>query len=68
MDAGLLTIKVKPLNDKSNLNAQRLDTASLSGGEKSFATVCFVMALWQEVELPFHFLDEFDVFMVSLVF
>lgn len=67
MEAGTLSIKVKPRNDKSGVNLQKLDTASLSGGEKSFSTVCFIMALWQEVDVPFHFLDEFDVFMVSNV-
>ncbi|KAG8299288.1 Structural maintenance of chromosomes protein 6 [Homalodisca vitripennis] len=43
--------------------AVQTNTSSLSGGEKSFSTVAFIMAMWQEVKLPFHFLDEFDVFM-----
>ncbi|KAJ2940693.1 hypothetical protein O0L34_g14802 [Tuta absoluta] len=38
-------------------------TSSLSGGERSYSTVAFIMALWDCVELPFYFMDEFDVFM-----
>ncbi|KAE8752800.1 hypothetical protein FOCC_FOCC000538 [Frankliniella occidentalis] len=38
-------------------------TSSLSGGERSFATVAFIIALWNVTDLPFYFLDEFDVFL-----
>ncbi|XP_045775943.1 structural maintenance of chromosomes protein 6 [Maniola jurtina] len=38
-------------------------TASLSGGERSYTTVAFITSLWECVDLPFYFMDEFDVFM-----
>lgn len=46
------------------------DTASvssaraLSGGERSYSTVAFLISLWSCVDHPFYFLDEYDVFTV----
>ncbi|XP_036604507.1 structural maintenance of chromosomes protein 6 [Trichosurus vulpecula] len=39
------------------------DMRSLSGGERSFSTVCFILSLWSITESPFRCLDEFDVYM-----
>ncbi|XP_065844631.1 structural maintenance of chromosomes protein 6-like [Oscarella lobularis] len=39
------------------------DMRALSGGERSFTTVCFVVSLWVVLDSPIHILDEFDIFM-----
>ncbi|KAM9298712.1 structural maintenance of chromosomes protein 6 isoform 1-T1 [Morus bassanus] len=55
-----LSITVQPREEnKSSLN----DVRSLSGGERSFSTVCFILSLWSITESPFRCLDEFDVYM-----
>ncbi|KAK9811990.1 hypothetical protein WJX73_006757 [Symbiochloris irregularis] len=36
---------------------------SLSGGERSFSTLAFIMAMGKYINAPFHCLDEFDVFL-----
>lgn len=46
-----------------NNTTNKCDTRTLSGGERSYATVAFIMALWKCVKFPFYFMDEFDVFM-----
>ena len=57
-----LHLEVAPKND---VRRATNDAKALSGGERSYSTVAFIMALWQCTGLPFYFLDEFDVFMVS---
>lgn len=39
------------------------DLKSLSGGERSYTTLSFVLALGQANASPFHVFDEYDVFM-----
>uniref|UniRef100_A0A8I3NQ06 Structural maintenance of chromosomes protein 6 n=3 Tax=Canis lupus familiaris TaxID=9615 RepID=A0A8I3NQ06_CANLF len=43
------------------------DMRALSGGERSFSTVCFILSLWSIAESPFRCLDEFDVYMCVLI-
>ena len=56
-----LEVIVHP-NKTKDANESR-DLKSLSGGERSFSTVAFLLSLWSIVESPILFLDEFDVFM-----
>nr|XP_033327293.1 structural maintenance of chromosomes protein 6 [Megalopta genalis]XP_033327294.1 structural maintenance of chromosomes protein 6 [Megalopta genalis] len=56
----ILVLEVHAQNSSQRANN---DTRSLSGGERSYSTVAFILALWDCTGLPFYFLDEFDVFM-----
>lgn len=55
-----LVLSVVP-RDRNVTNAV-CNTKSLSGGERSYSTVAFLISLWSCVDTPFYFLDEYDVF------
>lgn len=40
--------------------------STLSGGERSYAGICFLLSLWKSFRCPVKILDEFDVFMDSV--
>jgi chromosome segregation ATPase len=64
-----LELRVEP-----DITVERADnsggrtTKTLSGGEKSFSTICMLLSMWDAMGSPIRCLDEFDVFMASLYF
>lgn len=56
-----LEVQVEP--DKTRKNAAARKTNTLSGGEKSFSSICLLLAIWEAMGSPLRCLDEFDVFM-----
>ncbi|XP_065365152.1 structural maintenance of chromosomes protein 6 [Calliphora vicina] len=54
-----LKISVVPRDHNKNAVSS---TKALSGGERSYSTVAFLISLWSCVDHPFYFLDEYDVF------
>ncbi|KAI0388650.1 P-loop containing nucleoside triphosphate hydrolase protein [Xylariaceae sp. FL0594] len=56
-----LTLEVEP--DKTREKEGGRNTKTLSGGEKSFSSICLLLAIWDAMGSPLRCLDEFDVFM-----
>ncbi|KAI0138880.1 P-loop containing nucleoside triphosphate hydrolase protein [Xylariaceae sp. FL1272] len=56
-----LEVIVEP--DKTRENGKGRNTKTLSGGEKSFSSICLLLAIWDAMGSPLRCLDEFDVFM-----
>ncbi|KAF8527504.1 P-loop containing nucleoside triphosphate hydrolase protein [Hysterangium stoloniferum] len=57
-----LNLKVQT-EDQAGTQSKDKDPKSLSGGEKSYSTICLLLALWESIQCPIRCLDEFDVFM-----
>ena len=65
-EAEKLDVKVRVDGGGGGRHSSTKDMKSLSGGERSFITVCFMLALAQVISSPFHCMDEFDVFMDAI--
>lgn len=67
---GIMTInhEYKSLDLKMKVHNSTIagSKSTLSGGERSFAGVCFLLSMWKCFRCPVKVLDEFDVFMDTL--
>jgi len=61
-EAAKLSLNVR-MNNAAKRGSKVSDMKSLSGGERSFSTLAFTLALGRLCESPFRASDEFDVFM-----
>jgi len=59
-----LQVQVEP--DETRETSSGRSTKTLSGGEKSFSSICLLLAIWEAMGSPLRCLDEFDVFMDSV--
>ncbi|ROT42705.1 P-loop containing nucleoside triphosphate hydrolase protein [Sodiomyces alkalinus F11] len=56
-----LQLSVEP--DETRKKGMGRSTKTLSGGEKSFSSICMLLSIWEAMGSPLRCLDEFDVFM-----
>ncbi|GAO15822.1 hypothetical protein UVI_02021140 [Ustilaginoidea virens] len=56
-----VNIHIEP--DETRKSSVGRNTKTLSGGEKSFSSICMLLSVWEAIGSPIRCLDEFDVFM-----
>ncbi|KAG6041493.1 hypothetical protein E4U41_003952 [Claviceps citrina] len=56
-----INIHIEP--DETRRSSAGRNTKTLSGGEKSFSSICMLLSIWEAIGSPIRCLDEFDVFM-----
>lgn len=56
-----VNIQIEP--DETRKSSFGRNTKTLSGGEKSFSSICMLLSVWEAIGSPIRCLDEFDVFM-----
>ena len=56
-----VNIQIEP--DETKRSSSGRNTKTLSGGEKSFSSICMLLSVWEAIGSPIRCLDEFDVFM-----
>ncbi|PNY27249.1 Structural maintenance of chromosomes protein 6, partial [Tolypocladium capitatum] len=56
-----VVIHIEP--DETRKSSAGRNTKTLSGGEKSFSSICMLLSVWEAIGSPIRCLDEFDVFM-----
>ncbi|PKS07078.1 hypothetical protein jhhlp_005675 [Lomentospora prolificans] len=59
-----LALQVEP--DETRRVGGGRETKTLSGGEKSFASICMLLSIWEAMGSSIRCLDEFDVFMDNI--
>ena len=60
-DERRLTVEIQ--TDNNDANTRATDVRQLSGGERSYTTLCLLLALGHVIECPFRLMDEYDVFL-----
>lgn len=56
-----VNVQIEP--DETRKSSSGRNTKTLSGGEKSFSSICMLLSVWEAIGSPIRCLDEFDVFM-----